>query len=173
MSYQQRQHINNLVGISVILAGLFALGFAWLAQNIWNMAPCGLCLLERWPYRILIAAGTLLLMARGALVPWVKAIIVLILVASLGLSFVHIGVEEGWWVSPLPECYAVASNTQDLATRFMEMPDRPHKPCDLPSYLFHWLPISLTMMNGLYSLVLLIWVLISNQIEKNCSGKFR
>ncbi|MDI2112573.1 disulfide bond formation protein B [Commensalibacter nepenthis] len=173
MSHQQQQYIKNLVGISMVCAGLFALGFAWLAQNTWNMVPCGLCLLERWPYRILIVAGIFLLLARGKLIPWVKAIIVLILVASLGLSFVHVGVEEGWWASPLPECYAIARNTQDLATRFMEMPDRPHKPCDLPSYLFDWLPISLTMMNGLYSFALLMWVFISNQIEKKYSGKFR
>lgn len=172
MSYQHRQSIKNLTGILMVLAGGFALGFAWIAENIWNMAPCGLCLLERWPYRILIVAGLFLLLVRGSFIPWIKAIIVLILISSLGLSFVHIGVEEGWWMSPLPECYAVASHTQDLATRFMEMPDRPHKPCDLPSYLFNWLPISLTMMNGFYSLALLIWVMISNELEKKSSRKF-
>lgn len=173
MSYQQRQYIKNLTGIFIVLAGIFALGFAWVAENMWNMAPCGLCLLERWPYRILIAAGVCLLLVRGSFVAWVKAIIVLTLLVSLGLSFVHIGVEEGWWSSPLPECYAVASHAQDLAIRFMDMPDRPHKPCDLPSYLFSWLPISLTMMNGFYSLVLLFWIVISSEIEKKHSGKFR
>lgn len=173
MSYQQRQYIKNLTGIFMVLAGVFALGFAWVAEHLWNMVPCGLCLLERWPYRILIVAGICLLLVRGGLVVWVKAIIVLILCVSLGLSFVHIGVEEGWWASPLPECYAIADHTQDLATRFINMPDRPHKPCDLPSYLFDWLPISLTMMNGFYSLVLLLWIFIGNGIEKKHSRKFR
>ncbi|CAK7193183.1 hypothetical protein COMNV_01397 [Commensalibacter sp. Nvir] len=138
-------------------AGLLALAFAWFLEDIWYMSPCGMCLLERWPYRLMVVFGIIAYFSKSR---WIIGLILILILASLGLSFVHIGVEQGWWLSPLPECRMQMSTNQNIETQFANMPMRPSKPCDLPSYLFTWLPVSLTMMNGLYSLALLVIVLI-------------
>ena len=48
-----------LVGLFWIVAGLWAMGLVWWAQHVAGMAPCALCLWERWPYRVLIILGVL------------------------------------------------------------------------------------------------------------------
>lgn len=162
MNYN-KNYIQNCIALLIMFSGIIALIMVWYLQHVLNMAPCSLCLLERWPYRVLIGIGLI-----GLFVPRRYFFIVLwasigVLLISLGLSFLHIGVEQTWWRSPFPECNATLVHTDSLIDRLNSLPDRPNKPCDAPSYLFSWLPLSLTMLNGLYSLfffVILIWQLI-------------
>lgn len=161
MVYYKKQYAQSSIAIVIILASVAALAAAWFFQNILNMAPCGLCLLGRWPYRILMVMGIFLLITPSRLSSFILAIVMCILVASLGLSFVHIGVEQLWWRSPLPECYSVATNSKSITDLFMRMSDHPSRPCDLPTYFFDWLPVSLTMFNAIYSFILFSFVAIS------------
>ncbi|MDI2090880.1 disulfide bond formation protein B [Commensalibacter oyaizuii] len=170
MFRHREQPIRFILGMMMIISGLVALIMAWFFQNIWNMAPCGLCLLERWPYRILILFGIFVFIVKNRFIGLIFNLAALVLLASLALSFLHIGVEQGWWPSPLPECYSISSHVQDLNARFMSMPDRPSKPCDIASYLFDWLPISLTMLNGLYSLVLFIAIIVGTRMRHRPSS---
>lgn len=151
MTRFNRYDMHRNMAIFLILAGMLPLLSAWFFQNIWHMVPCGLCLLERWPYRIVLVIGVVALFISDRLVSWILGLGLLIFLVSMGLAFLHIGVEQGWWSSPLPECNSVAVHQGDLADRFSSLPDRPNKPCDLPSYVFSWLPLSLTTLNGLYS----------------------
>jgi disulfide bond formation protein DsbB len=45
------------MAVLILVLGLLALGAAFGAQDFLGMAPCELCLWERWPYRILIGLG--------------------------------------------------------------------------------------------------------------------
>lgn len=74
--------------------------------------------------------------------------------AGAVLGFVHVGVEFGWWPSPLPECAAPRLSTGSLADRFASMPLRPSKPCDDPTFLIPFLPLSMAAMNFLFGLAL-------------------
>lgn len=167
MTNYNKYYMQTLTSIFFIVAGLSALVAAWFLQHVWNMVPCALCLLERWPYRVLILLGI-----GGLFVPTRYFIVflwlgLLVLFAGMSISFIHIGVEQTWWSSPLPECNTNLVAVHNLADRLNAMPDRPSKSCDMASYLFSWLPVSLTMLNGLYSLflfVLLAWRLV---IEKH------
>ncbi len=47
-------------GAVAALLGAAALGVAWIAEHRLSMAPCALCLMERWPYRVLLAMGLVL-----------------------------------------------------------------------------------------------------------------
>jgi disulfide bond formation protein DsbB len=78
--------------------------------------------------------------------------VVLCMVASVAAASVHVGVEQGWWPSPLPECAAPALGTGSIAERLAHMPARPAKPCDDPTYLVPGLPVSMAAMNGLLAL---------------------
>ncbi|MFN7223668.1 MAG: disulfide bond formation protein B [Paracoccaceae bacterium] len=75
-------------GSAALLAGAFAF------QYIGGMAPCTLCLWQRWPH-----AAAVVIMALALLVPN-RILIALGAVAALttaGIAGFHVGVEQGWW----------------------------------------------------------------------------
>jgi disulfide bond formation protein DsbB len=137
-----------------------ALGAA-LASEAWlGLVPCALCLWERWPYRVAIGLGLLALI----LPRFSRPLLVLMgvaLLAGAALGLVHVGVEQGWWPSPLPECAAPNLGGGTMAERLARMPPRPAKPCDEPTFLVPGLPVSMAMMNLLLALVLAGFLLIS------------
>ena len=85
----------------VLLASIAVLGTALLSQYWGGLLPCELCLLERWPWRVAIAAAALVWLA-GDRVPLTAAALVLALVffVSAGLGFYHVGVEQHWFQGP-------------------------------------------------------------------------
>jgi disulfide bond formation protein DsbB len=114
--------------------------------------PCALCLLERWPYRVAIALALLALVAPQR---WARALLVLVVLSMLvstALAVVHVGVEQHYWPSPLPECAAPRFTGGSIAQRLAQMPARPAKPCEDATYLIPALPISMAAMNLLYAL---------------------
>jgi disulfide bond formation protein DsbB len=144
----------SLVGAGAALAAALAL------ENWGGLAPCALCLLERWPYRVAIALGLLALVAPPRLGRVVLALVVLTMLADAALGFIHIGVEAHWWPSPLPECAAPHFVAGSIAERLAHMPLRPAKPCDDPTYLIPGLPVSLAAMNLIYALAFAVLLAI-------------
>lgn len=73
-------------------AGLLAGAFAF--QYIGGLAPCALCLWQRWPHAAAVA-----IMALALVVPH-RGLVVLGALAALttaGIGGFHMGVEYGWW----------------------------------------------------------------------------
>jgi disulfide bond formation protein DsbB len=136
-----------------ILGGACALGFAYVLETWFEMVPCALCLVERWPYRIVILLGLTALIARRRLARLLLALAVLVLLVGGAVAFVHVGVEFKWWPSPLPECAAPHFSGGTIAERLAAMPARPAKPCDEPTLPVPGLPVSLAGFNLLYALV--------------------
>ncbi len=145
-------------GLIVALGALAALAVAYGAQDFLHLVPCPLCLLERWPYRVVIALGLLAAVARPA-ARLLLGLAVLALLAAAGLAFLHVGVEFHWWNSPLPECNGILVPGAPL-------PLTPARPCDEPTFLIPGLPVSMAAMNFLaaaaFTLSLLAY-LISHQ----------
>ena len=137
-----------------LLAGL-ALITARLSESWAGLVPCALCLVERWPYRLAILLCVLALAWRRAARSLI-ALAALTMLASAAVAAVHVGVEQGYWPSPLPECQAPNLGQGSIADRLARMPARPSKPCDDPTYLVPALPISMAGMNLGLSLLLAI-----------------
>ncbi|MBW8271420.1 disulfide bond formation protein B [Caldovatus aquaticus] len=140
-----------LVAALAAAAPLFARGSeAW-----WGLAPCALCLWQRWPYWV--AAG--LALAAALLVGRARAVLLGLaggaVLASAAIAALHVGVEQGWWPSPLPGCQvptapgAPAASVEEL---MRGLAPAPTKPCDAPTYLIEGLPVSMAAMNLLYAL---------------------
>lgn len=135
--------------------------FARMSEDLWGLAPCALCLLQRWPYWA--AAG--LALAAAALPRVRRPLLALAgaaVLASGAVAGLHLGVEAGWWPSPLAGCQAAArlpagGGIEDL---MRSLPAAPSKPCDAPTYLVPGLPLSMAGMNLLYALGLGGFVLI-------------
>jgi disulfide bond formation protein DsbB len=79
-------------GSLAILAGAFAF------QYLGGLAPCQLCLWQRWPHAAAIVIGLLaLLVSRGTpgrILPLLGALAAL---ATAAIGVFHVGVEQKWW----------------------------------------------------------------------------
>ncbi|MCI2008286.1 MAG: disulfide bond formation protein B [Acetobacter peroxydans] len=151
-----RDRTGWMPGVLMILAGGMALAFAWWVERGLGITPCELCLLERWPWRILIVAGVAAAVLPGALRRVFLWCGVLLMLGSIGLAVCHAGVEWGWWPSPLPACHAPHVTGRTMAERLASMPVRPQKPCDWPTYLVPGVPVSMAVIGGFYALVVLV-----------------
>src|ERR1700761_3851741 len=131
------------IAVFAVLAAAVALGIARAAEIWEDLVPCALCLLERWPYRVVIVLGLLAAIAPQHLVRPLLVLAVLALLTDAAIAAVHVGVEQRWWPSPLPECAAPHLSGGSIAQRLASMPARPSKPCDEPSFLISGLPVSM------------------------------
>jgi disulfide bond formation protein DsbB len=91
MNALQRRALGPTLGSLALLAG--ALAF----QYIGGLAPCPLCIDQRWPHAIAIGIGLLLL-------AWPKrglaALAGLVVLVGAGIAGYHVGIEEAWWPGP-------------------------------------------------------------------------
>ncbi len=78
-------------GSAALLAGAFAF------QYIGGLAPCHLCLLQRWPHAAAALIGILALLIPGRLLPLAGA---LTAATTAALGLYHTGVERHWWEGP-------------------------------------------------------------------------
>ena len=145
--------------LTVTLLSAAAPLLAVLSERWPGLAPCALCLWQRWPYWV--AAG----IALAALVlprPWRGWALMLAAVAVLtsgAIAGLHVGVEQGWWPSPLPACLAAQATPGATVEDLLRgLAPRPNKPCDEPAYLLPGLPLSLAAMNLIYALALAAFI---------------
>jgi disulfide bond formation protein DsbB len=91
----------RLAPLLLLIAAAAVVGGAWGFQIIGGLAPCELCLFERWPYYAVIAAALAALLAgrRGATRAFLLFAALLFL-AGAGLALYHVGVEQHWIAGP-------------------------------------------------------------------------
>ncbi len=81
--------------ILVAAGGSAALLLGALAfQHLGGLAPCTLCLWQRWPHVAAVVIGVVALAVRGPVLPVLGALAVL---GAAGIGGFHVGVEQGWW----------------------------------------------------------------------------
>jgi disulfide bond formation protein DsbB len=153
------------LAVFAALGAAAALGIAYAAEFWGDLVPCALCLLERWPYRVVIILGLLAAIAPHSLVRVLLMLAVVALVADAAIAAMHVGVELRWWPSPLPECAAPHLSGGSIAERLASMPARPAKPCDEPSFLIPGLPLSMAAMNLLFALAFAAVLAISLSVD--------
>lgn len=90
------------------------LAAAFFFQHVVGLAPCPLCIWQRWPH----LAGAALGLAAAALGPgraaWgAMALGALAMLAGAGIAGFHVGVEQGWWDSPV--CAPAAPDPASLS----------------------------------------------------------
>lgn len=136
--------------VVLLVASAGALGFALGAQYLGGLAPCPLCVYQRWPYALVIALAGAALVA-----PWPRALLALCALALAGnaaLAGYHVGVEQGWFALPAG-CQAVgigATTVDELRALLAAAPPR----CDEVAWSF--LGLSMAAWNGLLALGLAV-----------------
>ncbi|MCR8726385.1 disulfide bond formation protein B [Frigidibacter sp. ROC022] len=82
----------------VATAGSAALLLGALAfQYLGGLAPCHLCLQQRWPHAAAVVIGALAMVIPGRLLPYLGALAAAV---TSGLGLYHTGVEQHWWQGP-------------------------------------------------------------------------
>jgi len=128
-------------------APLFAMG----SETWWGLPPCALCLWQRWPYWAGAALAALAVLLPGRRRAALLALAGVAALASAGIGALHVGVEQGWWPSPLPGCAAPAVGAaRSIEEMMASLAAAPAKPCDAATYLIPGLPLSMAAMNLIY-----------------------
>ncbi|MEZ5902076.1 MAG: disulfide bond formation protein B [Alphaproteobacteria bacterium] len=97
-----------------------------MAQYVFGLEPCILCLIQRWPFAIVIALGLvgfLLSCKYTKAVAGVMALIGLTFLTNSVIAFYHSGVERHWWKSFLEGC-AVPEMKGDMAQILADIQSR-------------------------------------------------
>lgn len=119
------------------------------ASEIWlGLVPCELCLWQRWPYwAAVVLAFAAAFVARRPLL-WLAGAAA---ATSAAIAGFHVGVEFGWWPSPLPGCAApLAGGAASVDDLLRDMRAAPTMPCDEPVYLIPGVPLSMAALNLIY-----------------------
>lgn len=144
MNGVERRALAPLLGSVALLLG--ALAF----QYIGGIAPCPLCIDQRWAHGIAIALGLLVLVwpRRGLAVLAGFAVLV-----GAGIALYHTGVEQAWWAGPTtctaPDPGAVPAG--ELLDRIL---DTPVVLCDQVAW--SWLGVSMAGWNAILSLAIAV-----------------
>ncbi len=102
-------------GSAALLAGAFAF------QHLGGLAPCHLCLWQRWPHAAAVLIGLAALALPFRLLPPLGAVAA---AATGGIGVYHTGVERGWWQGP-DTCSSgpvTGISSADLLNQIMEAP---------------------------------------------------
>ena len=140
---------------AVLLASVAVLGTALLSQYWGGLQPCELCLLQRWPWWLAIALAAAAWLAGDRLPPAVPAILLgIVFVASAGIAFYHVGVEQHWFAGPAA-CTAGSGNAATVDELRAQLLGKQAVLCDRPQWTLFG--VSLAGWNFLASLVMAVF----------------
>ncbi|MFT4277399.1 MAG: disulfide bond formation protein B [Rhodopseudomonas sp.] len=93
------------VALTVAVVAVAALGLAWFSQLVLELAPCKLCLEQRYAYYLDIPLGLLVAFLAWRRAPvWLLAaglaVLGLMALGNAGLAAYHAGVEWRFWAGP-------------------------------------------------------------------------
>src|SRR5690348_18156723 len=110
MAHAARGATSPVLTAALMTAAIAAatLAGAWYMQLVWGLAPCELCLKQRYAYYAIVPLGLLVAFAatRGVSRPVFVvrlALSALFALGNAGLGVYHSGVEWGFWQGPT-EC---------------------------------------------------------------------
>ena len=85
----------------VLVVSGAVLGAALVSQYWGGLAPCELCILQRWPWAVAITVSLVALFvdSRPAL-PWVALALAVVFAFGSVVAFYHVGVEQHWFAGP-------------------------------------------------------------------------
>ena len=90
MSARRLIAVAGLGSVALLLA-------AFAFQYVGGLAPCKLCLWQRWPHAAAALIAVIVLSTGWLRLAWLGAAAAL---TTAGIGLYHVGVEQGWWEGP-------------------------------------------------------------------------
>ena len=129
---------------------------ALLFQYVGGLAPCKMCIWQRWPHGIAIALGLVFVMTRHPAAALVAAVSMFV---GAGIGMYHAGVEQGWWQGP-STCTAGPVDGQSASDLLDQILNTPLVRCD--EIAWSMIGISMAGWNAIFSLGLaLVWIRVA------------
>lgn len=142
-------------GSAALLLGAF--GF----QYIGEMAPCKLCIWQRYPHGAAVVIGAVALAFPLLILPYLGALAAL---ATAGIGAYHTGVERGWWEGP-STCTSGPIGNLSADELMQQIMSAPLVRCD--DVPWEMLGLSMASWNAVASFVLaLLWIAAANHMRK-------
>ncbi len=136
------------IGSATLLVTAFAF------QYIGELAPCQLCLWQRWPHLAAVVIGLFALLYGVTLVVCLLGGLSTLSTAAIG--FFHVGAEKGWWDS-LEGCSVPDISSVSPEELLESLLSDPIVPCSQIPWEF--LMLSMANWNAVFSLALTaIWI---------------
>jgi len=130
------------------------LGAALAFQHLGGLAPCELCVWQRWPHAAAVVIGGLALVLPGRLLPLAGGAAAL---ATAGIGIYHTGVERGAWQGP-GTCSSPPTGGVSTDELFDQIMAAPLVRCD--EVAWEMLGLSMASWNALAALCLaLLWLM--------------
>lgn len=144
-------------GFTLAAASAGALSMAFIAEKVYGLDPCILCLYQRAPYAIAIFLGIVAVWAANLLprlAPWALGVLGLVFSANIMIAAYHTGVERGWWKSFLEGCAvpSLEGNITDVLAQIEARTDAPR--CDEIPWADPILGLSMANYNILFCALL-------------------
>ncbi|MBW8310195.1 MAG: disulfide bond formation protein B [Candidatus Paracaedibacteraceae bacterium] len=127
------------------LMAFFSLGCAFIAQYLFDISPCILCLYERYFYGGVLLCG--IVAAINFYPNLVYKLAGFILWGGVALAIYHTGVERHWWQGTAA-CYGMAAKAKSIEELRTLLQAKPMGRCDQVSWAI--LGISATYLNLLW-----------------------
>lgn len=145
------------------------LGLAFVFQ-VMGYTPCTMCLWQRYPHGVAIAAGLLLATSLPVAALLVIGAASATMTAAIGVY--HTGVERDWWQGPT-SCTGSGDALSGLSGAAL-LPSSTNEPAKLvmcDEVVWEFLTLSMASWNAVWSMALaLIWVLAIWQIRRDAKA---
>ena len=136
----------------VLMASAVVLGTALLSEYWGGLAPCELCLMQRWPWAAAIVISlVVVLVGERAGLAWVALLLGLVFAIGVVLAFYHVGVEQHWFAGP-SACTASGGGAMTLEDMKRQILGTAPVLCDRPAWTLFG--VSLAGWNLLASLIM-------------------
>lgn len=129
------------------------LGGALAFQHYGKLAPCELCILQRWPHGIAIV---LLLLAALSQSAWLAMFAALALLVGAAIALYHTGIERGFWEGPTACSGGAGPADVSADALFDQIMTAPLVRCDEVQWEF--LTLSMASWNGIISLLAVYFI---------------
>ena len=136
----------------VLMASAVVLGTALLSEYWGGLAPCELCLMQRWPWAAAIVISlVVVLVGERAGLAWVALLLGLVFAIGVVFAFYHVGVEQHWFAGPTA-CTASETSAMTLEQMKQQILGTAPVLCDRPAWTLFG--VSLAGWNLLASLIM-------------------
>ena len=145
MIFCRTKNPDKIVAMASILTlgGALPLMVALIAQFVFFLPPCHFCLLQRYPYLVVIAAGLVSLLVKRGGLTWrfCVAMGIMGLLATGTLGLIHTGIETGF-LHYTGGCVAQPSADHSLDALRASIAGAPLVSCDQPMAEFFGLTMA-------------------------------
>ena len=170
-SLHSKKVLRRGIPVFLLITSVAALGSAYIAEYLYGLKPCTLCLYQRIPFAIIGVLGVMAFLFEDYVsLAFVTGMAGLVFLSGAGLAIYHLGVEQHWWISAA-SCNGAAPDQILSMNQFQALlQQKPEATCQETNWTLFG--ISMATYNAVYSGVCgLASIFITKWLRECSNGK--